>query len=51
MKKLIKLTALAGAAGAALVLTSCGCCTGEAKVPALAPLPAFNELPTVHYGK
>ena len=51
MKKLIKLMALAGVAGAALALTSCGCCTGEAKPPALRPLPQFKELPTIHYGK
>ncbi|NIP98231.1 MAG: hypothetical protein GWO24_34395 [Akkermansiaceae bacterium] len=51
MKKLIKLMVLAGAAVAAVVLTSCGCCTGEAKAPALKPLPKFQELPTIHYGK
>lgn len=51
MKKLIKLMAFAGVAAAALGLTSCGCCTGEAKPPALRPLPQFQELPTIHYGK
>jgi hypothetical protein len=51
MKKLIKLMAFAGVAAAALGLTSCGCCTGEAEPPPLRPLPQFNELPTIHYGK
>jgi len=51
MKKLIQLIALAGVAVTALALTSCGCCTGEAKAPALRPLPKFKELPTIDYGK
>lgn len=51
MKKLIKLMALAGVAVAALGITSCGCCTGEAKAPPLRPLPQFKELPTIDYGK
>lgn len=51
MKKLIQLIALAGAAVAAMALTSCGCCSGEAKAPPLRPLPEFKELPTIDYGK
>ena len=51
MKKLIKLIASAGVAAAALGLSSCGCCTGEAKPPPLRPLPEFKELPSIHYGK
>jgi len=49
MKKLIQLIALAGVAAAALFLTSCGCCTGEANAPSLRSLPKFKELPTIDY--
>lgn len=51
MKKLIKVLAIVGVAATALGLSSCGCCTGEAKVPPLRPLPQFKELPTITYGK
>ena len=51
MNKLTKLIALSGIAATALVFTSCGCCTGEAKAPPLRPLPEFKELPTIDYGK
>lgn len=27
-------------------LSSCGCCTGEERVPKLRDLPAFNDVPT-----
>ena len=50
MKKLIQLIAPAGVALAALALTSCGCCTGEAKAPSLRSLPKFKELLTIDYG-
>ena len=50
MNKLIQLIALAGVAAVALVLTSCGCCSGEAKAPPLRSLPKFKELPTIDYG-
>lgn len=49
MKALRILTIAASAAGT-LLLTSCGCCTGEAKAPKLRPLPQFAEIP-VYSGK
>lgn len=45
MKNTFKiLTVLATIAGGA-VLSSCGCCTGEARAPKLRPLPQFNDVP------
>jgi hypothetical protein len=49
MKILINLLTLASLAMLAAGLTSCGCCTGEAKAPPLKPLPQFQEIPQVHY--
>lgn len=35
----------------AVGLSSCGCCSGEAPAPSLRPLPQFDEIPQVNYGK
>ena len=34
------------AAFSVFALSSCGCCTGEERVPKLSALPAFNDVPT-----
>ena len=48
MKNVIQLLAVGTVAVlAALSLSSCGCCSGEAKPPALRPLPQFQEVPTI----
>ncbi len=47
------LTAIVATA-AAILSTSCGCCTGEPKAPGLRPLPQFQEIqsaPEVNYSK
>jgi len=44
--KLIKVISLAAFAVGSFGLSSCGCCTGEAPVPPLRPLPVFKEIPT-----
>ncbi len=51
MKKIIHILAIISVSLGALGLSSCGCCTGEATVPPLQPLPQFKEIPQVHYGK
>ncbi|MGJ8698198.1 MAG: hypothetical protein ACSHYF_17895 [Verrucomicrobiaceae bacterium] len=48
--KLFKLISLAAFSVASLGLSSCGCCTGEAPVPPLRPLPVLKEIP-VDYAK
>ena len=51
MKKIIHILAIASVALVGAGLSSCGCCSGEAEVPPLQPLPQFKEIPQVHYGK
>ncbi|GAA5496690.1 hypothetical protein SAMN02745181_0721 [Rubritalea squalenifaciens DSM 18772] len=43
--KALRIITIAAAAAGSLILSSCGCCTGEAKAPELRPLPTFNEIP------
>lgn len=47
MKNLIPIFTIAAVALIAAGLSSCGCCTGEAKAPKLQPLPQFSEIPQV----
>ena len=47
MKKIIHILAIASVALVGAGLTSCGCCSGEAEVPPLRPLPQFKEIPQV----
>ncbi|WP_165788677.1 hypothetical protein [Rubritalea profundi] len=43
--KALRILTIASAATATLLLSSCGCCTGEAKAPPLRPLPSFTDIP------
>ena len=43
---LYKIMILPIAAFSVFALSSCGCCTGEERVPKLRALPAFNDVPT-----
>ncbi|MEN8695245.1 MAG: hypothetical protein ACN4GG_01835 [Akkermansiaceae bacterium] len=45
----LKTLSLAVIALAAIGATSCGCCTGEANVPSLQPLPKFKDVPVVEH--
>jgi len=50
--KTLKLIVILSAAAGCGVLSSCGCCTGEEKPPALRPLPHFNDVPgAIDYAK
>lgn len=54
MKLLLQITMAAAVAASAMAITSCGrgCCTGEAPVPGLRPLPTFEQpAPVVEYAK
>ena len=51
MKRTLQLILAASVAAVALGLTSCGCCSGEAAAPPLRPLPQFQDIPQIHYGK
>ena len=48
--KLVKLLALVAFSAGSLGLSSCGCCTGEAPVPPLRPLPQMKDV-VVDYAK
>ncbi|MGC6427634.1 MAG: hypothetical protein ACON5H_11655 [Akkermansiaceae bacterium] len=41
----VKVLSLAVIGVAAFAVSSCGCCTGESKVPPLRTLPDFKEIP------
>lgn len=43
--KALRILTIAAAAAGSLLLSSCGCCTGEAKAPSLRKLPAFADIP------
>ncbi|MEO1857496.1 MAG: hypothetical protein ABGY95_09085 [Rubritalea sp.] len=43
--KTLRILTIASAAAATVLLSSCGCCTGEAKAPPLRPLPQFADIP------
>lgn len=47
MMSFLKTLSLAVIALAAFGATSCGCCTGEANVPSLQPLPKFKDVPVI----
>ncbi|MEJ6568101.1 MAG: hypothetical protein QNL80_04490 [Akkermansiaceae bacterium] len=42
--KLLKVLSLLAFSVGSLGLSSCGCCTGEAPVPSLRPLPKLKEI-------
>ncbi|MGJ8672971.1 hypothetical protein [Rubritalea sp.] len=48
--KALRILTIAAAAAGSVLLSSCGCCTGEAKAPPLRPLPQFSDIP-VYSGK
>lgn len=43
--KAFRILSIIAAAAGSLILSSCGCCTGEAEVPPLRPLPQFGPMP------
>lgn len=43
--KTLRILTIAAAAAGTVLLSSCGCCTGEAKPPKLRPLPDFADIP------
>lgn len=43
--KLFKILIMSATALSGIVLSSCGCCTGEERPPALRPLPQFRDIP------
>ena len=51
--KTLRILAIFAAAVGSIALSSCGCCTGEAKPPGLRPLPQFQDVqtPNIDYAK
>lgn len=51
--KTLRILALFATAVGGIVVSSCGCCTGEERPPELRPLPQFRDVPapTIDYAK
>ncbi|MBK1792568.1 hypothetical protein [Persicirhabdus sediminis] len=49
MMKTVKILSLMAAVAGSMVLSSCGCCTGEERPPKLRKLSQFNDVPAPAY--